>query len=341
MRICVLNRPGRNTEWQTRFTGRKLPDDSLEEASHHAAAVRACGHEVDLLTWSGSLRDDLERLKKGGYDLVVNASSLQEVALLEFARLRFMGSGLDLVVMDKASRKQLWITDSVPTPPYMLVDDPSALAGLQRPPFPLFVKPARGRGSAGISDDSIVNTMEELERACRRVISTMDQAALVEKYVAGTEVTVGLIGNGPDLTALPPLEIEYNGSKTNTYEHKQDHEVFHCPARLAPDILEVLRETAKRAFVSLGARDFARVDFIYDHEAGIPYVLEINTFAGLQILDGSQRHLHSSYIGKMAEAVGWDSAALFRRLIDATLRRYEPEAPAGTLRPKTMGPYAT
>ncbi|HEY3314466.1 MAG TPA: ATP-grasp domain-containing protein [Bacillota bacterium] len=334
MRICVLHRPHRNVEWQTKFTGRELPDDSIEEARHHAAAIEACGHETEIITWSRSLRDDLERLKKGGYDLVVNASSLQEVAVLEFAGIRFMGSGLDLVVMDKATRKRLWIRDSVPTPTFMLVDELSELDGFQRPPFPLFVKPARGRGSAGITDESIVNAGVELERACRRIISTMNQGALVEKYISGTEVTVGLIGNGLDLTVLPPLEIEYNGSKTNTFEHKQDREVFHCPPRLAPDILERLRETARLAFMSVGARDFARVDFIYDHERDIPYVLEINTFAGLQILDGRQKHLHSSYIGKMAETVGWDSAEVFRRLIEVTMKRYEQEESAEGLAPR-------
>ncbi|MHB8926407.1 MAG: D-alanine--D-alanine ligase family protein [Bacillota bacterium] len=321
MKVCVLHRPYRNSEWHTRFTGEALPDDAVEEALHHAEAIRAGGHEAEIVTWTPDVKENAGRLLAGSYDLVVNASSLPEVAVLEALGLPFMGSGLNLVALDKSTRKRLWRESAVLTPRFLRVDRLDQLAGASLPSFPLFVKPVRGRGSAGITDESIVNTPAELERACRRVIETMGQGALVEEYVQGTEVTVGLIGNNGDLTVLPPLEIEYSGTKTNTYEHKQDREVFHCPARLDAEALGKLRRAAEAAFVSLEARDFGRVDFIYDHRHGLPYALELNTFAGLQLLSGAERHLHSSYIGKMAQHLGWTSAELFRRLLTAAQER--------------------
>lgn len=323
MKICVLHRPYRNTEWQARYSGEKLADDAIEEARHHAVALAASGHETEILTWGQDLKENIDGLLGGEYDLVANTSSHQEVALLELLGIRFMGSGLDLVALDKATRKRLWIESGVVTPRYARIAAIADLSKVRLPSFPLFVKPVRGRGSSGITDESIVHTFGELERACRRILETMEQGVLVEEYVKGTEVTVGLIGNGDDLTVLPPLEIEYSGTaKTNTYVHKQDREIFHCPARLDDSVLELIEQAARAAFISLQARDFGRVDFIFDHQRGLPYALELNTFPGLQILSGKEEHLHSSYIGKMAVTLGWDSAELFRRLVEATVKRY-------------------
>ena len=186
----------------------------------------------------------------------------------------------------------------------------------------MFVKAVGGRGSAGLCDESFVHNDSELERACARILETMHQGALVEEYIQGPEVTVGVIGNGDDLQVLPPLEVEYGqGAKTNSFVHKQDNEILHCPARLPQPVLDRIVQAAAAAFISVEARDFGRIDFIYDVERQQPYALELNTFAGLQILSGAEAHLHQSYIGKMAMAMGWSSQELFRRLLDTSMRR--------------------
>ncbi len=322
MRICVLHRPYRNSEWQTKFTGESFPDDAIEEARHHAAAIAANGHETEIVTWSKDLNENINRLQTGNFDLIVNASSLEEVALLELLHLPCMGSGLNLVPLDKATRKRLWLESGVVTPGYALILHLDQLATAKLPEFPLFVKPVRGRGSAGISDESIVHNEQELRRACQRILETMNQGALVEEYIQGTEVTVGLIGNGDDLEVLPPLEVEYGSdAKTNSFAHKQDREILHCPARLPDEVIAQVKSAAKAAFLSLEARDFGRIDFIYDEQRKQPYALELNTFAGLQILTGAEAHLHQSYIGKMAMAQGWTSQELFARLLKSCLLR--------------------
>lgn len=326
MKICVLHRPYRNTEWQTKFSGQKFADDAIEEARHHAEAIRANGHSVEIITWSNDMTRNIKALRAGNYDLVVNASSLEEVALLEILHIPFMGSGIDLVATDKTTRKRLWRDGQILTPAFAHITNMDQLAAVELPPFPLFVKPVRGRGSAGITDESIVHNQKELERACQRILYTMHQGVLIEEYIQGIEVTIGLIGNGADLIVLPPLEIEYSGqARTNTFAHKQDNEIFHCPARLPEEDIRLLCEAAKRAYNSLGARDFGRVDFIYDPKTRRPYALELNTFAGLQILSGDEEHLHQSYIGKMCEQMGWTSQQLFERLLATCQRRLKEE----------------
>ncbi|MDP2857937.1 MAG: ATP-grasp domain-containing protein [Bacillota bacterium] len=333
LRIAVLWRPGRNIEWQMKYAGTKLPDDAREEAALHRDGLIEAGHDAFLLQWTpGDLAGAAARIRDSRVDLVFNASSLEEVALLELSGIPFCGSGLDLVAQDKATRKKLLMHHGVPTAPFVVFDCDRRAGGTVHgtsqldswepvPPlsYPLFVKPVRGRGSSGISDESIVTTKEHLVKQVKRIVDSMDQGALVEAYIKGREVTVGILGY-PE-RALTPLEIEYNTAKTNTYEHKMDNEVLHCPARLDEEGLVRVRSTALSAFAAVGARDFGRVDTIVTDD-GTPWVLELNTFAGLQILTGKAAHLHQSYIGAMAKAMGMNRAALLGAIVEAAAGRY-------------------
>ncbi len=335
LRIAVLYRPGRNVEWQRKFTGQDIPDDAVEEATLHRDGIREAGFQAELVEWQGGdLPRMLEQLSGGHYDLVFNASSMQEVALLEAGGFPFCGSGLDLVALDKATRKKLWAYHGVPTAPFVVIDKDERAGGhviplsdvqngrfAPAPPltYPLFVKPVRGRGSSGISDDSIVESPEALARQAALVVERLDQGALVETFLKGREVTVGILGDPP--APLTPLEIEYNQARTNTYEHKMDNEIMHCPARLSPEVLQRVKDVAVTAFYAVGARDFGRVDTIVD-ESGNPTVLELNTFAGLQILTGEEQHLHASYIGTMAKNMGFDRARVMGAIVNAARRRY-------------------
>ncbi len=331
IQIAVLWRPGRNVEWHAKFTGQNIPDDAVEEAIIYRDGLRDAGYRAELVKWrEGDLAAVLTELRQ--YDLIFNPSSLEEVALLQVAGLLFCGSALDLVALSKATRKKLWVYHGVPTPPFFVIDRDELAGGpvtgwseladerWELPSglgYPLFVKPVRGRGSSGITDDSIVSDRDGLRRQARAIITSLDQGALVESYQQGKEISVGIIGDPP--TVLTPLEIEYNEAQTNTYEHKKDNEIFHCPPRL--DNLEVVRDVAIKAFLSLGARDQGRVDMIID-EDGNPSVLELNTFPGLQILTGDERHLHSSYIGVMAEHMGLQQRCLMGRIVASALRRF-------------------
>lgn len=335
LRIAVLYRPGRNVEWQRKFTGNEIADDAVEEATLHRDGIREAGHDAELVQWrSDDLPGMYAQLAGGRYDLVFNASSLHEVALLEAAGVPFCGSGIDLVALDKATRKKLWAYHGVPTAPFVVIDRDERAGGhivplsevrsglySPAPPlaYPLFVKPVRGRGSSGISDDSIVETPTALARQAEMIVERLDQGALVETFLQGREVTVGIIGNPP--AALTPLEIEYNQARTNSYEHKMDNEIMHCPARLSDEHLQRVKDVALLAFQAVGARDFGRVDTIVD-AAGNPMVLELNTFAGLQILTGQEQHLHASYIGTMAQSMGLGRSDVMGAIVDAARQRY-------------------
>ena len=336
VRIAVLWRPGRNVELQQAFSGQNVPDDAREEAELLRDGLREAGHHAFLLEWRPrDFATMLEILRGTETGLVFNASSGQEVCFLHAAGIPYCGSGPGLVDTDKATRKMILAQQGVRTSPFVVVEQAGgrrkrvlSLEHLRRgwepkPPlgYPLFVKPVEGRGSSGVSDDSIVHDLPSLARQIEGITERMGQGALVENYLEGQEVTVGVVGD-PPLT-LPPLEIEYNGAQTNTYEHKMDREIMHCPARLSPAVASNVVKTARATFDALAARDFARVDMIVDRE-GQATVLELNTFAGLHILTGHEKNLHASYIGAMATTSGLSRGELLGAIVSSALTRYRP-----------------
>lgn len=313
MRIAVLWRRNRNVEQQQQLLGKTIPDDSREEVERHQQALTECGHHVEIVEWHNDPIRTVKKLRRGRYDLVFNASSVEEVAILEGFGLRFAGSHIDLVSLDKVVRKEIVACHAVSTPEFQVIRDPEAEFTLAIEP-PVIVKPARGRNSSGISEESIVSDVCGVLRQARQIVSGLHQDALVERFVPGTEVTVGVIGNrSPEILGV--MEIEYTDATTNTFEHKQDHEVFHCPARLSDTVRARVETDAVNAYRALRARDYARIDMIVDGQ-GIPHFLELNCFPGLHQLTGDERHLHSSYMGTMAANAGMSAADLYGMIID-------------------------
>jgi D-alanine-D-alanine ligase len=151
--------------------------------------------------------------------------------------------------------------------------------------LPCFVKPRWEGSSKGIGPRSRVDDRASLAAAVGRVIRVYGQPALVERFLAGPEYTVTLIGNDPP-RALPVLQRALEATTRiglHAVEAKPGEVVrapapafAHCvPGALAPALEAELIEQATRAFRALECRDFARADFKCD-ESGRPYFLEIN-----------------------------------------------------------------
>jgi D-alanine-D-alanine ligase len=182
--------------------------------------------------------------------------------------------------------------------------------------FPLFVKP-RWEGTAkGIAPSSRVESREALVREVARVVRDYAQPALVERFLAGPEYTVTVIGNAPP-RALPvlqrALEVESRIGLHALERHAAPPGGWrHClPGALDARLEAELRAFALRAYAALECRDFARADFRLDAQ-GVPRFLEINplpTFAP----DGS--------FGILAELEGRPIEALVADVIAGGLAR--------------------
>ena len=143
---------------------------------------------------------------------------------------------------------------------------------------------------------------------------------LIEKFLQGTEISFGLIGNENDIRVLPPLEISFNGTGSFlTFDKKEiDDDTFYCPARLDDEDICKIKEFVKKAYQVIGFKDYGRVDTVLTKEG--PYLIEINSFAGLMCTPKEKPH---SYIGFMAVANNMSSSDLIDEIIKAALKRYK------------------
>jgi D-alanine-D-alanine ligase len=151
--------------------------------------------------------------------------------------------------------------------------------------FPLIVKPSHEDASIGITRRSVVRNLGQLVRQVKWVQRVYRQAALVEEFIDGRDISIGFLGNGSERRLLPPSECvyleNYPGPKIITFESNwvadspaYQNAVTRCPCDLDPEMMAAVKENGARVFEVLGCRDYARVDFrLKDRTL---YILEVN-----------------------------------------------------------------
>ncbi|MCY2961207.1 MAG: D-alanine--D-alanine ligase [Planctomycetota bacterium] len=275
------------------------PDDLLEEYDSEetvealAAALRERGHAPLLL---GGGRGFVERVLANPPDLVFtiaegSGSRSREAhvpAVCEMLRIPCTHSDpLTLAVtLDKAAAKKLVAADGVATPRFTVVEDEDSAARLEFE-LPAIVKPNQEGSSMGVRLTSRVRTLEELRRETLRVVRDYGEPALVEEYVSGTEMTIGILGTGKDARVIGAMEIAPRIAKPEEFvyslEVKRDWErqvEYHVPPRVPPATLRAAEHCALAAYRALGCRDIARVDVRLDAR-GTPKFLEANPLPGM------------------------------------------------------------
>jgi D-alanine-D-alanine ligase len=234
--------------------------------------------------------------------------------LLELAGVPYVGSGVfaSAAAMDKHHMKQLLQVAGLDSPAYVVVRAgepvPSTVGDLG---LPVFVKPARGGSSIGItkvaSADALPAALEEAHRH--------DPKALVEQAVIGREVECGVLaGSDGRPEASIPAEVRVTGGQSfYDFEAKylSDATEFDIPPALDTDVIERIRTCAVQAFDALDCEGLARVDFFVTQDGRV-LVNEVNTLPGFT---------PASMFPRMWAAAGVDYPTLVSRLLDDALRR--------------------
>jgi D-alanine-D-alanine ligase len=280
---------------------------SLRSGSAVLKALRALGAEAFLVDpRNGELHLPEES------DLVFNVlhgtfgedGEVQEI--LEEKGIPYTGEGVEgsRIAFDKIESKKRFVESGVPTPPYVTL----RCGEFVDFDLPYVVKvPCQG-SSVGIY---IVKEENQVESAFEKAFA-QSETVLVEKYVAGRELTIGILGT----TTLPIIEIRPKGG-FYSYENKYtwtnrggaaEHE---CPARLNSAQNRAVREAALAAHTALGLEIYSRVDVILDrnHE---PQVLEVNTIPGMT---------ETSLLPEAAAAAGISMAELCERIVSLSMER--------------------
>ncbi len=321
--VGLLNKKRGNFKLQEKFAGAdEVVDETSAEVAHHEEALREAGYDVRVINWGP---DILRDLVESNVDLVFNVSSLVEAAILEELEMPFVGSDSFTIALatDKSLAKRLWDKAGLPTSPFHVArteQDCEIFRDTPPFPYPLFIKPVAGRGSAGITEESFVENYDQLVKGVRERYRTIGQPVLIERFLRGREITQCVLGNDGDVRVLPPLGITYaEGSVTLTFGKKElDDDTFVCPAPLSDEEAKMMAELAKKAYATLGFKDFGRIDVILTEDG--PFLLEANTFAGLMCTPVEKPH---SYVGVMAVADGMSGKDLLDEIVKAALLRYK------------------
>lgn len=243
-------------------------------------------------------------------------------ALLELLEIPYTGAGVLTLALalDKAKSKLLFRSAGVPTPRFQVFTDPQQVLCPELS-YPLIVKPNREGSGKGIWASSVVRDEAALRAHVRLIFERYGQEALVEEFIEGMELTVGILAE----EVLPVLEVDFSrcGPSGEFFyswrmkEYQGDAGLnltprFWCPARLAPERTRAVEKVAWAAAAALDARELARVD-IRLHPDGIPYVLEVNPLPGLDP--------EESNLPMMVRAAGLSYETLIHRLVDRAMER--------------------
>lgn len=202
--------------------------------------------------------------------------------LLDLLRIPYQGSGVlgSAVAMNKLISKRLYEKAGIPVPPYAVVsqgDASPAASAVAHLGLPLVIKPVSAGSSIGMS---IVRDAQQLGPALEKAF-VHDRTVMVEKFIGGTELTAGVIGNA-ELEALPLIEIvpqaDYDFFDYEAkYKPGATNEI--CPARIDADLTAKAQRYAKLAHRALFCDGYSRTDMIFAQ--GEIYVLETNTIPGM------------------------------------------------------------
>jgi D-alanine-D-alanine ligase len=194
--------------------------------------------------------------------------------------------------LDKAMCKRVVASYGVPVPPSVVIEDMEELESAALPPFPVLAKPAWEGSSMGIRNRARCTSKSELADQVSALLSGYRQPVLIEPFLSGVEVTVGILGTGAWARVVGEMEIAPRSAALDTFlyslEVKRNYveEVeYHVPPRLPPQMAERISQMALTAYRALGCRDIGRVDVRMDSH-GQPFFIEINPLPGLHPVDG-------------------------------------------------------
>ena len=224
---------------------------------------------------------------------------------LEGLNIPYTGSGIEAsrLAMDKIASRRFFEEAGLATPPCQIYGpgaDPSAPPF----PFPVVIKPAREGSSIGLS---LVRNHRQFKKALAAA-REHDRQILIEKYIPGRELTVGILEDKP----LPVIEI-IPRKPFFDYEAKyvKGRSRFVVPALLPPEVYREAQRIGLAAHQALDCYAYSRADIILG-EDGIQYLLEINSIPGFTA---------TSLLPQAAQEIGIDFPALCLKLLDLALTR--------------------
>ncbi len=304
-----------------------------EEVHAIAGSLERVGFTAGSLNVKNNLALLLETLERKDIEVIFNLvesfhnesePEMYVAGLYDLYKIPYTGAGPKALgnCLDKILTKQLLGSYGISVPRFFVAGKTNRNGKSETLEFPLIVKPVHEDASAGIENDSIVYTGQQLENRVGYIHSYFKQDALVEEYIRGREFNVSVFGNNPAVT-LPVSEIDFSGMPGHlhhivSYQAKwvPEHEAYMntvpvCPAAIPESLAFDLSRTAISAAGIMGTRDYARVDMRVDGQGKI-FVLEVNPNPDISRDAGFMR---------AARVYGWSHEETLKRIVEMAYAR--------------------
>jgi len=303
--------------------------ESTDEAEFDIArALIAKGHQVRMFGFRDNLDQLIAGLRTEPADVIFNlaerfrgqsALDYTVTAVLDMLGLPYTGASSEglMLARDKALTKKVFAYQGIRIPHFMVCyrDAP-----VQRPSdlrFPLIVKPLDEDASVGIAQASVVRDDDALKERVTFIHGRIKTDAIVEEFIAGRELYIGVMGNDPPV-ALPPIEMVFGNDSTVesriatfkakwSVRYREGRGIQNMIAEnLSDEVRQRLAEVALRAYEAAGLRDYGRIDVRLAHDDAI-YVVEANPnpylAEGEDLAWAAEEggHLYPEFIEKIAE----------------------------------------
>lgn len=266
--------------------------DSQDTINTIAQSIESLGFKVDKI---GNIFNLVDRLSSQSpssskkWDFVFNfaegihgrARESQIPALLDAYQIPYMGSdSLTLgITLDKAITKDIWKQKGLPVTEHIIWGgDVVDIGILDHASLPAFVKPLREGSSKGIDSKSIVYNLASLKEKSKKISKKYKQEVIIEPYLSGQELTVGITGCGERSEILNILVVKDDYSDYQT-KKKWNESTFEELKDI--QLRDAVTNIALEAYRAIQCVDFGRIDIRCD-ALNQPYLLEINPLPGLR-----------------------------------------------------------
>jgi D-alanine-D-alanine ligase len=298
-----------------------------------AGALEDGGHEVSILGIHSDLKALVDGVKDSKPDLVFNLcegfgdalyGAVGIVGMLDLLGVRYTGGGPGefYLQQDKAVTKKMLAFDSIKYPDFAVFTEDADLETGGNLRMPLFVKPLRQDASIGIESNALVNSTIDMMKRIVAIHDKVKDAALVEEYIEGRELYVGILGNQQP-HAFPVLEMDFSGlpegspriasGKAKWKKRSAEYKGTEIIVADLPDELRArVQKVALDAYRALRVRDYGRVDMRLTATGEI-YVLEVNASCYLE---------KDSEFAMSAQVDGMGYTVLINEIVDLAVERH-------------------
>jgi len=297
-----------------------------------AEALQENDHKVEVLAVYKDVREIIDGVQEQKPDLVFNlletfggntAGDVAVAGLLDLLGVRYTGGGPGELYLrqDKGLAKKVFAFESILYPHFAVFSQNSDFETGGNLRMPLFVKPLTADASIGIDNGSLVRDSTALMKRVLEIHEKVNDSALVEEYIEGRELYVGVLGNREPV-AFPPVEVDFSGLPEGAPQilgteakWQPESAEFKGTKSILPELPDELRaklqKTALDAARAVRMRDYGRVDLRLT-DTGDIYVIEVNANCYLE---------KESELAMAAKAAGLDFPQLVQKIVDLAVER--------------------